>query len=278
MRVLTYVDSIITIINGEQFYSSIHEKPSFITGENFYYEPILKMMDNVELSQEIQAEAELFIETYQFPKLVHCVNSLGEYLGDKYIEIGEVGVLSAPPVDGSHYLYDFIKNVWFKTVVVNRDGYCVSLSTTTNDEESYIKEALLLDSDITWQKFNFKTNLFEIDINIARSSKLYELDSVFIQKINGMIGSVCYGEMDSWTEQEVEARAWVLDNTTQTPFIDALLIGRNMGETKAILIDKIITKADAYKTFYGQELGKLHSKQKLIEEATTAEELKAIVW
>ena len=51
-----------------------------------------------------------------------------------------------------------------------------------------------------------------------------------------------------------------------------------VGESKEEFINKIITKADAYKAFYGQILGKLHAKQKELSNATTIEALKAIAW
>lgn len=85
-------------------------------------------------------------------------------------------------------------------------------------------------------------------------------------------------EIASWDKQESEARAWMMDNATSTPLIDALLVGRNLGESKEEFVNKIITKADAYKAFYGQILGKLHAKQKELEASKTIEELKTIEW
>lgn len=120
-------------------------------------------------------------------------------------------------------------------------------------------------------------NAFEVPFTWVYGLKDMQLKQAYTQAIRSVVKEDGL-EIASWDKQESEARAWSTDNTALTPLIDALLIGRNLGESKEEFINKIITKADAYKTFYGQVLGKLHAKQKELSSATTIEELKAIVW
>jgi len=84
-------------------------------------------------------------------------------------------------------------------------------------------------------------------------------------------------EMASWAKQENEARAWTVDNTVLTPFIDALIVSRNLVETKQGLVTKIIASADAYQTAYITLLGKYQNLMNNIDIATMLD-LNNIVW
>lgn len=89
MRVLTYVGNILTVIAGDKFYSGESDKPSFITGKNFYYEPTQKMMDDKSLLEKQVLDAEAFISSYKFPEVInvaplkatHRVDASGNYIG-----------------------------------------------------------------------------------------------------------------------------------------------------------------------------------------------------
>lgn len=118
-------------------------------------------------------------------------------------------------------------------------------------------------------------NAFEVPFEWVYNLKDMQLRQAYTQAIRALVKEDEL-EIASWDKQESEARAWTIDNAVSTPFIDALLAGRNLGENKEELVTKIIKKADAYKTFYGQLLGKFHAKQKELEAATTIEELQNI--
>jgi len=85
-------------------------------------------------------------------------------------------------------------------------------------------------------------------------------------------------EMVSWRKQEDEARAYSADNTVATPFIDAQLVTRDLGETKDELIAKIIANADAYQVAYATLLAKFQNLTNRINTATTVDKLNLIVW
>jgi len=129
------------------------------------------------------------------------------------------------------------------------------------------------------QKLEVFTAINNVPVPFAfyKAVKTQEINGQYNQTLRALTTANSY-EAVSWTKQETQARAWIVDNNTVTPIIDALLVSRNMGETKEELITKIIAKADAYETLYGQILGKFHNKEKALENATTLEELKAIVW
>jgi len=117
----------------------------------------------------------------------------------------------------------------------------------------------------------------QVPFSFYKAVKTQEINGKYNQELRVLTTANSY-EAVSWTKQEAQARAWMVDNATATPIIDALLIARNMSETKEELINKIIAKADAYEVLYGQVLGKFHNREKALEVATTLEELKAISW
>lgn len=80
-----------------------------------------------------------------------------------------------------------------------------------------------------------------------------KIDSDFEKSIKAITIGVPESEIQTWTKQELEARAYILDNTASTPLIDALCTAR--GVPKDYLVAKIIEKADAYAVSVGQLTG-----------------------
>ena len=70
MQVLTYVEGIITVINGDDYFNGIYEKPSFITGNSFYYEPTQYIMDSVELDDNLKQLSKEYIENFTFQNTI----------------------------------------------------------------------------------------------------------------------------------------------------------------------------------------------------------------
>lgn len=68
-------------------------------------------------------------------------------------------------------------------------------------------------------------------------------------------------EKQTWLKQESEARTYILDSNTPTPFIDAICLARECD--KSYLVGKIIEKADAYAVAVGMLTG---IRQKLEKE------------
>lgn len=61
-------------------------------------------------------------------------------------------------------------------------------------------------------------------------------------------------EIETFPAQEQEAKAYVADNTSPTPMIDAII--SESGEDKDELVNRIITKSNAFKSVVGKALGK----------------------
>lgn len=288
MKVITYVNGVLTVIRGDEFFRETHPKPSFIVGNEFYYEPTLKLTQGRTLTPSEESNALAYIESFVFPKFVpynpvevHCVDRYGNYVGRKPIGEGEYEVTCAPVEIRQGITWDFEKEEWYESVLVDsRDGTLFGTGLNIHFDHSTYVRADKVHQDFCFesQKYDFDKGEFRIDIEIVRRTKKNKINFEFNQAVQTQVGIIGFGEVASWKLQEDEARAWVSDNTIATPLVDALLSGRELGETKAELIGKIIAKADAYKMFYGYLLGRLHLRIKQIEEATTIEEVKAVEW
>jgi len=132
--------------------------------------------------------------------------------------------------------------------------------------------------DVDTNTLSFKD--FRTDDEIftqTKSSKTNEITNSFNNAVEAITTALPH-EMVSWRKQEDEARAYSADNTVETPFIDAQLVTRDLGETKDELIAKVIANADAYQVAYATLLGKFQNLTNKISIATTVDELNLIVW
>lgn len=126
---------------------------------------------------------------------------------------------------------------------------------------------------LTFKDFRTTDEIFYI----AKSSKVNEITTSFNKSVEAITTALPH-EMVSWRKQEDEARAYTADNTTTTPFIDAQIITRDLGETKDELVMKIISNADAYQVAYATLLGKFQNLTHKISAASDINELTLIKW
>ena len=61
-------------------------------------------------------------------------------------------------------------------------------------------------------------------------------------------------EIDTFPVQEQEAKSYIADQNSPTPMIDAII--SESGESKDELVNRIITKSNAFRTSVGKALGK----------------------
>ena len=286
MRVLTYVLGTLTVIRDDEMFKGDYEKPSFFGGD-FYYEPTLKQTLGRELSKQECSEAENYIDTFVFttyvPKQneVPTVDKWGNYLGVKVPLANEFEVI-APPRSGQGITWDFETNTWYESVLVSTvNGTLLGSGVNTSvDNSAYIK-ASLIDQTLCYdsQKYNFETKTLNVDIEVVRETKAQKILIASRKEFIDITGDLAFGEISSWELQQAEALAWSKESTVATPFIDILLITRAIeGETKEILVNKILTKSELYKSWFASHLGKVHRLQKAIETAITVDELKEIAW
>lgn len=148
------------------------------------------------------------------------------------------------------------------------------------DEEGTVKQFTRCDeTEIELYKsayIEYSEDRFEFDSNYTykiennevvkteRNDKAYLLNKVnadFETAISNLTSSIPTSEISTWAKQESEARAYLVDSTASTPFIDAISLAR--GVDKSYLVDKIIEKAEVYTAVVGTLTG---VRQKLEKE------------
>ena len=90
---------------------------------------------------------------------------------------------------------------------------------------------------------------------------LTDINADYQREIALITSGIPVSEISTWTKQESEARAYIIDSNASTPFIDAICTAR--GCEKSYLVNKIIEKADEYAVAVGTLTG---VRQKLEKE------------
>ena len=91
---------------------------------------------------------------------------------------------------------------------------------------------------------------------------LKDINKEYEDAVRNLTIDIPDSEKQTWLKQENEARAYISDNTTQTPLIDAMCETRKC--TKEYIVNKIIEKADAYAVVIGRLTGLRQAKEKEI--------------
>lgn len=121
----------------------------------------------------------------------------------------------------------------------------------------------------------YESNAPEKLLQQVKADKLSEINTAYQQAIATLTPTYPDDERLTFDKQEQEARAWMTDNTSTTPFIDALAAGRQMD--KAELVSRIIAKADAFALASGSLTGQRQRYEDLLKDAQDAEAVAAIV-
>ena len=152
--------------------------------------------------------------------------------------------------NGLDYFYEHVEP---KTTIFQR---AIKNGVKQNEKGLYVYDYIIEDIFSEEEKIRIAADTTKQ----AKSKKIEELKLQLEKYLDEHITDTPLSEKLSWSKQESEAREYLKDNNTPTPYIDALLASRNKGENKLDLINKIIAKADAYSVFHGTLLGKLHNK------------------
>lgn len=106
-------------------------------------------------------------------------------------------------------------------------------------------------------KINTITQLANIPMSdMIKTNKKYYLNMAsvtFEQAISMITTAYPKHEQKTWDKQEIEAKAYLANNTTPTPLLDGIVLVR--GVNKDLLVSKIIEKADAFTTLSGIAIG-----------------------
>lgn len=158
----------------------------------------------------------------------------------------------------------------------------------SGDELTVNGQTFIIESVADFNQLTLAENYLDADViessyyitetdNIARAREAKEVEilNAYREDISIITNQYDKSEIDTWTKQEADSRAFIADNNADVPFLNAHAIAR--GKTKLDLAQTIIANADTYTTHVATALGK---KQKLIEEIETAtlEQVKLIQW
>jgi hypothetical protein len=114
----------------------------------------------------------------------------------------------------------------------------------------------------------------------AKALKLAEINSRCELKLSAVKFGYPEGEVQSWSKQEQEARAYGVDSSASTPFLSALAAAR--GIPLSLLAEKVIEKADLFAAMTGTIIGKRQYCEDLLnsleEPDATIEDVAAITW
>ena len=186
---------------------------------------------------------------------------------DVYTNVVCTDIGLAPDIGVDYEYLQYSDSAWYECYYVDANNHLYELT----DEQ----KTSLLDVVSNWvQPLGQEGNP---TLEQAQLSKIESLNNSFTVDVSKITTALPH-EMVSWRKQEDEARAYTADNTVATPFIDAQLITRDLGETKDELAAKIIINADTYQVSYATLLGKSQNLISKVSAAGTVEEVNLIVW
>jgi hypothetical protein len=100
-----------------------------------------------------------------------------------------------------------------------------------------------------------KRSQAELEAIVAKQNAITE----FLYETRALTDGYSQAEIDTFSVQEAEAKAYTADNTAPTPLIDAII--SESGENKTDLITSILTKAGLLKIGAGKALGRKRKKE-----------------
>jgi hypothetical protein len=112
-----------------------------------------------------------------------------------------------------------------------------------------------------------------------KKAKLAEINREFEKAMQQVIDGIPATERESWKKQEDEARAYISNNSSITPLIDALALSRSVDKVE--LVTRIIAKADLFAGISGTLIGRrqaLEDALNALPKSATPEDIAAITW
>lgn len=114
---------------------------------------------------------------------------------------------------------------------------------------------------------------------IESGTWLAEINQAYAQAVADMVRDTPDFERESWPKQEFEAKLYVLDNNSPTPYVDVLATAR--GIPRALLLTKILEKVALYEAAHAYLTGLRQAKEDALNalaelEAFTHEQVFAI--
>ena len=108
----------------------------------------------------------------------------------------------------------------------------------------------------------------------AKSTKLSEINTVTDATIAVLTETYPDREIATFDKQESEARAYVAEPMSSTPFLSALAVAR--GIPLSDLVRRVITKADDFAVASGSIIGQRQALEDRLDACTTVEDVQGI--
>lgn len=108
----------------------------------------------------------------------------------------------------------------------------------------------------------------------AKVAKLAEINSACNAAMKEYVKDYPDLEIDTFDEQLKEAMAYSADNTAETPVLT--IISEKRGLTLSELVQRVLAKADEFKTAAASAVGQRQALNDRLQLATTVEEVQAI--
>jgi hypothetical protein len=109
----------------------------------------------------------------------------------------------------------------------------------------------------------------------AQDAAMRQVNAFYASRLSDIRATYPPDEVTSWAKQEGEARAWTADNAAPTPLLSAITTAR--GVPFALLVEKVIEKADLFAAESGRLIGARQQAEDRINAATTPAEVEAII-
>lgn len=110
------------------------------------------------------------------------------------------------------------------------------------------------------------------ELSVTKRNKIAQVRQHFDGIVSGLKADGASYEVDTWATQKEEYMLWIANNAAMTPYVDALAVARQVDKTA--LMGKIGAKVVGLASLQGSQ----HFLEKLIETATTAEEVAAVTF
>ena len=136
------------------------------------------------------------------------------------------------------------------------------ISFNYHDTDYSVYSATELDVLVSENRLS-ATDCEQIVFNAAINKKRQEITQSCEQEIQAITQRYPAGVILTFDKQESEARAWLIDNNTSTPLVDALAEERQI--EKSVVVARIIDKADKYASDVGRIIGKAQRLEDLLD-------------
>lgn len=152
------------------------------------------------------------------------------------------------------------------------DTYTPEAALWCNENHAYIEE---IDTTVDGIRRFQIVAIPAPTLDDIKSAKMVEINAAYNDATSSLVNTYPATELLTFDKQEQEARAYVADPSASTPFLSGLAKAR--GITLDDLVWRVIAKSEAFASAVATLTGQRQRYEDLLDAATTAEEVAAIV-